>query len=167
MAHSYSHLYRIPATGLRFFTVYGPWGRPDMAMFLFAKAIVEGTPIKLFNHGKMRRDFTYIDDVTRGILRLIDHVPGSAMPADRCATGADLQYRQQRSGRTDACRVASGEGVGPRGGQGDAADAARRRVDNLCRYRGSDARRRVSARRPRSRTAFAHFVAWYRDHYRI
>ena len=77
MAYSYSHLYRLPTTGLRFFTVYGPWGRPDMAIFLFTKAIVEGTPIRLFNHGKMQRDFTYIDDVTRGILRLIDHVPGS------------------------------------------------------------------------------------------
>jgi UDP-glucuronate 4-epimerase len=75
MAHSYSHLYRLPVTGLRFFTIYGPWGRPDMAYFLFAKAIVENSPIKLFNHGKMRRDFTYIDDVTRVILRLIDHVP--------------------------------------------------------------------------------------------
>jgi UDP-glucuronate 4-epimerase len=75
MAHSYSHLYRIPTTGLRFFTVYGPWGRPDMAIFLFTKAIVEGKPIRLFNHGKMRRDFTYIDDVTRVILKLIDHVP--------------------------------------------------------------------------------------------
>ena len=72
MAHSYSHLYRLPVTGLRFFTIYGPWGRPDMAIFLFAKAIVEGTPIKLFNHGKMRRDFTYIDDVTRVVSRLID-----------------------------------------------------------------------------------------------
>jgi UDP-glucuronate 4-epimerase len=75
MAHSYSHLYRIPTTGLRFFTVYGPWGRPDMAIFLFTKAIVEGKPIRLFNHGKMRRDFTYIDDVTRVILKLIGHVP--------------------------------------------------------------------------------------------
>jgi UDP-glucuronate 4-epimerase len=75
MAHSYSHLYRLPTTGLRFFTVYGPWGRPDMAVFLFAKAIIEGTPIKLFNHGKMRRDFTYIDDVARVVLKLIDHVP--------------------------------------------------------------------------------------------
>ena len=65
MAHCYSHLYRLPVTGLRFFTIYGPWGRPDMAIFLFAKAIVEGTPIKLFNHGKMRRDFTHVDDVTR------------------------------------------------------------------------------------------------------
>ena len=75
MAHSYSHLYRLPVTGLRFFTIYGPWGRPDMAIFMFAKSIVEGTPIKLFNHGKMRRDFTHIDDVTRVVLRLVDRIP--------------------------------------------------------------------------------------------
>jgi UDP-glucuronate 4-epimerase len=75
MAHAYSHLYRIPATGLRFFTVYGPWGRPDMAMFIFAKAILGGTPIKLFNHGNMRRDFTYIDDVSEAIVRLMDRPP--------------------------------------------------------------------------------------------
>jgi UDP-glucuronate 4-epimerase len=82
MAHSYSHLYRLPATGLRFFTVYGPWGRPDMAIFLFAKAIIEGQPIKLFNHGRMRRDFTYVDDVTHAILRLMDHVPGDGEAKD-------------------------------------------------------------------------------------
>jgi UDP-glucuronate 4-epimerase len=75
MAHAYSHLYRIPATGLRFFTVYGPWGRPDMAMFIFAKAIVEGKPIKLFNHGHMRRDFTFVDDVSEAVVRLIDRPP--------------------------------------------------------------------------------------------
>jgi UDP-glucuronate 4-epimerase len=75
MAHSYSHLYRLPTTGLRFFTVYGPWGRPDMAMFIFAKAIVEGAPIRLFNHGNMRRDFTFVDDVSEAIVRLIDRPP--------------------------------------------------------------------------------------------
>ncbi len=75
MAHAYSHLYRIPATGLRFFTVYGPWGRPDMAMFIFAKAIVEGKPIKLFNHGKMRRDLTFVEDVSEAVVRLIDRPP--------------------------------------------------------------------------------------------
>ena len=75
MAHAYSHLYRIPATGLRFFTVYGPWGRPDMAMFIFAKAILDGAPIKLFNHGKMRRDFTYVDDVTEAIVRVMNRPP--------------------------------------------------------------------------------------------
>ena len=76
LAHSYSHLYRLPVTGLRFFTVYGPWGRPDMAIFLFARAIVEGKPIRLFNHGKMRRDFTHIDDVARVVSKLIDRIPG-------------------------------------------------------------------------------------------
>jgi UDP-glucuronate 4-epimerase len=75
MAHSYSHLFALPTTGLRFFTVYGPWGRPDMAMWLFASAIISGKPIKLFNHGKMQRDFTYVDDVVESIARLVDHVP--------------------------------------------------------------------------------------------
>jgi UDP-glucuronate 4-epimerase len=75
MAHSYSHLYRLPATGLRFFTVYGPWGRPDMAMFIFAKAILAGQPVRLFNHGKMRRDFTFIDDVVQAVVRLIGRPP--------------------------------------------------------------------------------------------
>lgn len=72
MAHSYSHLYRLPTTGLRFFTVYGPWGRPDMAMFLFSKNILAGHPIQLFNEGKHRRDFTYIDDIVQGVVRVLD-----------------------------------------------------------------------------------------------
>jgi UDP-glucuronate 4-epimerase len=75
MAHSYSHLFGLPTTGLRFFTVYGPWGRPDMAMFIFAKAILAGEPIKLFNHGRMRRDFTYVDDVAEAVVRLIGRPP--------------------------------------------------------------------------------------------
>jgi UDP-glucuronate 4-epimerase len=80
MAHCYSHLYRLPATGLRFFTVYGPWGRPDMAMYIFASAILEGRPIKLFNEGRMQRDFTYVDDVVESVVRLIDRAP-AANPA--------------------------------------------------------------------------------------
>ncbi len=75
MAHSYSHLYDIPTTGLRFFTVYGPYGRPDMALFLFTKAILEGKPIDVFNHGKMKRDFTYVADIVEGIVRLLPVVP--------------------------------------------------------------------------------------------
>lgn len=75
MAHVYSHLYNLPTTGLRFFTVYGPWGRPDMAMFLFTKAIIDGEPIKVFNNGEMERDFTYIDDIVDGIVRVINNVP--------------------------------------------------------------------------------------------
>lgn len=80
MAHSYSHLFRLPTTGLRFFTVYGPWGRPDMMMFLFAKAILEGQPIRIFNRGEMMRDFTYIDDVVEGVIR-ISALPATADPA--------------------------------------------------------------------------------------
>lgn len=72
MAHTYSHLYGLPTTGLRFFTVYGPWGRPDMAYFSFTRAVLEGRPIQVFNHGKMKRDFTYIDDIVEGVLRVLD-----------------------------------------------------------------------------------------------
>ena len=77
MAHTYSHLYGIPSTGLRFFTVYGPWGRPDMSPFLFADAMLHGRAIKVFNSGDMLRDFTYIDDIVEGVLRVIDHIPSS------------------------------------------------------------------------------------------
>jgi len=75
MAHTYAHLFALPVTGLRFFTVYGPWGRPDMAYFSFTKAILEGRPIDVFNHGRMKRDFTYIDDVIEGIVRVVDYIP--------------------------------------------------------------------------------------------
>jgi len=77
MAHTYSHLYGLPTTGLRFFTVYGPWGRPDMALFLFTRAILAGEPIDVFNYGKMRRDFTYIDDIVEGVVRTLDHTATS------------------------------------------------------------------------------------------
>lgn len=76
MAHSYAHLYGIPSTGLRFFTVYGPWGRPDMALFLFTKAMLAGEPITVFNHGKHKRSFTYVDDIVEGVIRTLDRVPG-------------------------------------------------------------------------------------------
>ena len=75
MAHTYSHLYNLPTTGLRFFTVYGPWGRPDMALFLFTRKILAGEPIEVFNHGRHTRDFTYIDDIVEGVIRTLDHVP--------------------------------------------------------------------------------------------
>ncbi|HTU12686.1 MAG TPA: SDR family NAD(P)-dependent oxidoreductase [Allosphingosinicella sp.] len=75
MSETYAHLYRIPLTGLRFFTVYGPWGRPDMAMWIFARKILAGEPIQVFNHGKMRRDFTYVDDIVAGVVAALDHPP--------------------------------------------------------------------------------------------
>ncbi|PIE58630.1 MAG: capsular biosynthesis protein CpsI [Desulfobulbus propionicus] len=85
MAHTYSHLFNIPTTGLRFFTVYGPWGRPDMALFLFTRAMLAGEPINIFNHGNMERDFTYIDDIIEGVVRVLDHVP-QPNPDWRCDT---------------------------------------------------------------------------------
>jgi UDP-glucuronate 4-epimerase len=75
MAHSYAHLYGFPCSGLRFFTVYGPWGRPDMALFLFTRAILAGEPVRVFNHGRHRRSFTYVDDIVEGVVRVLDRVP--------------------------------------------------------------------------------------------
>jgi len=80
MAHTYSHLYGIPATALRFFTVYGPWGRPDMSPFIFTNAIVQGKPISVFNNGDIKRDFTFIDDIVEGIIRVMNMVPGGVVP---------------------------------------------------------------------------------------
>ncbi len=91
MAHTYSHLFALPTTGLRFFTVYGPWGRPDMAMWMFTKAILAGKPIDVFNHGRMRRDFTFVDDIVEGVIRTSDTIPTAqtvASDADDCSTAA-------------------------------------------------------------------------------
>ncbi len=104
MAHTYSHLYGLPTTGLRFFTVYGPWGRPDMALFLFTKAILEGRPIDVFNHGNMRRDFTYIDDIVEGVVRVLDRPaapdPGYRPEAPDPAT-SNAPYRVFNIGNQD------------------------------------------------------------------
>ena len=165
MAYSYSHLYRIPTTGLRFFTVYGPWGRPDMAIFLFTKAIMDGTPIRLFNHGKMKRDFTYIDDVTRGILRLIDHVPGSehengAPPARIYNIGnnrsEDLMHVVGLLER-ELCRKA------------DKLMLPMQPGDVLTTFADIDDLTRAVGFRPETsiEDGVRAFVAWYRDHYGI
>jgi len=104
MAHTYSHLYNLPTTGLRFFTVYGPWGRPDMALFLFTRAMLEGRPIDVFNHGRMRRDFTYIDDIVEGVVRTLDRVaaPDPDFDADRPDPGRSYApYRVFNIGNHD------------------------------------------------------------------
>jgi UDP-glucuronate 4-epimerase len=96
MAHTYSHLYGLPTTGLRFFTVYGPWGRPDMALFLFTKAILEGRPIDVYNHGRMQRDFTYVDDIAEGVIRVTDRIaaPDTAYdPASPDPATSSAPYR--------------------------------------------------------------------------
>lgn len=96
MAHTYSHLYGLPSTGLRFFTVYGPWGRPDMAPMLFARAILAGEAIKVFNHGQMRRDFTYIDDIVAGVVATLDRVPEPDDTFDRLAPTAASSWAPYR-----------------------------------------------------------------------
>jgi len=166
MAHSYSHLYRLPVTGLRFFTVYGPWGRPDMAYFLFAKAIAENSPIKLFNHGKMRRDFTYIDDVTRVILRLIDHVPqgdrgkaggapariynvGNHRPEDLMHVVAVLEKELGRQAIKEMLPMQPGDVVET------FAD-----IEDLTRDIGFAPRTPIE-------DGIRDFVAWYRGHYKV
>jgi len=92
MAHTYSHLYGLPATGLRYFTVYGPWGRPDMSPWLFTSAILEGRPIDVFNHGKMRRDFTYVEDIAEGTVRVLDRIPQPNPAFDRAAPDPASSY---------------------------------------------------------------------------
>ena len=89
MAHTYSHLFGLPTTGLRFFTVYGPWGRPDMSVFLFTKAILEGKPIDVFNGGQMQRDFTYVDDIVEGVVRVLDRIPA---PVDVAGSSSRARY---------------------------------------------------------------------------
>jgi UDP-glucuronate 4-epimerase len=165
MAHSYSHLYRLPTTGLRFFTVYGPWGRPDMAIFLFAKSIVEGKPIRLFNHGKMRRDFTHIGDVTRVIQRLIDQVPqgdreagvapvriynvGNHKPEELMHVVALLEQELGRKAIKDMQPMQPGRVLETFADVGD-----------LMRDTGFRPQTSIE-------DGIRDFVAWYRDHYKV
>jgi UDP-glucuronate 4-epimerase len=109
MAHAYSHLYRLPTTGLRFFTVYGPWGRPDMALFLFTRKILAGEPIEVFNHGRHTRDFTYIDDIVEGVVRALDRVPGPDPALDALAptpASSDAPWRVYNIGNSRPVELA-------------------------------------------------------------
>ena len=162
MAYSYSHLYQLPVTGLRFFTVYGPWGRPDMAVFLFTKAILEGAPIRLFNHGKMRRDFTHIDDIRRIVLGLIDHIPVGAGSAPARVYNIGNQHPEelmhvvalleQALGRTAVKDMLPMQ-------PGDVAETFAD-VSDLMRDTGLKPETSIE-------DGIADFVAWYRDHYRV
>ena len=145
MAHTYSHLYGLPATGLRFFTVYGPWGRPDMAPMLFARAILAGEPIKVFNHGRMQRDFTYIDDIVEGVLRCCDK-PATANPGfdplqpdPATAAAPHRVFNIGNSQPTELAALHRGDGgsLRTRGNQEFSADAAGRCGGHSCRYTGS------------------------------
>ena len=165
IAHSYSHLYRLPVTGLRFFTIYGSWGRPDMAIFLFTKAILEGAPIRLFNHGKMRRDFTHIDDVVRVVLRLVDHIPGNGAdtggaparlynvgnhhPEELTHVVALLEKQLGRVAVKDMLPIQPGDVTETFADVGD-----------LMRDTGFRPQTSIE-------DGIRDFVAWYRDHYRV
>ena len=162
IAHSYSHLYRLAVTGLRFFTIYGPWGRPDMAVFLFTKAIAEGIPIRLFNHGKMRRDFTHIDDAARVVLQLVDQPPheGDAAPARVYNVGnnhpeelthvvAVLERQLGRAAIREMLPMQPG-------------DVTETFADVAELMRDTGFRPQTSIE-----DGLADFVAWYRDYYRI
>ncbi|HET8876663.1 MAG TPA: NAD-dependent epimerase/dehydratase family protein [Casimicrobiaceae bacterium] len=163
MAHSYSHLYRLPTTGLRFFTVYGPWGRPDQAPMLFAKAILEGVPIDVFNAGRMQRDFTYIDDIVEGVVRVLATVPS--------ADGDGAPYAVYNIGNHEAVEldrfVATLERL-----------LGRRAIRNLRPMQPGDVRvTYASIERLARATGFAphtpldeglaRFVDWYRGYYRV
>lgn len=174
MAHTYSHLYGLPTTGLRFFTVYGPWGRPDMALFLFTKAILEGRPIDVFNHGRMQRDFTYVDDIAEGVIRVLDR-PAEPDPAfDPLAphpgTGS-APYRVFNIGNHDPVPLldfigAIEEALGRTAQKnllplqdGD-VPATYADVSALSAWTGFAPQTDI-------RTGIGRFVAWYRDYYRV
>ena len=174
MAHTYSHLYGLPTTGLRFFTVYGPWGRPDMAVFLFTKAILAGQPIDVFNHGKMQRDFTYIDDIVEGVIRTSDHTaePNPAWDSDAPDPATSkAPYRIYNIGNNNPVelmylieiiekelgRVAEKRMLPLQPGDVPATSA---NVDALVRDVGFAPQTPIE-------TGVANFVAWYREYFQI
>jgi UDP-glucuronate 4-epimerase len=174
MAHTYSHLYGLPTTGLRFFTVYGPWGRPDMALFLFTKAILEGKPIDVFNFGQMRRDFTFIDDIVEGVIRTSDHTaePNAAWDSDRPDPATSkAPYRIYNIGNNNPVELmhlistleaALGKTAEKRLLPLQAGDvpATYANVDALIEDVGFAPKTPIE-------TGVARFVSWYRDYYRI
>lgn len=174
MAHTYSHLFKLPTTGLRFFTVYGPWGRPDMALFLFVKAILNNEPIKVFNNGEMVRDFTYIDDIIEGIVRLIDHVPegNSLWSGENPDPGTSLApYRIYNIGNNNPVKLkdfieAIEDSLGKKA-QKEYLPIQPGDVPSTCAD-VSDLMRDVGFR-PNTpiREGIGHFVKWYREYYGV
>ncbi|MBI2380448.1 MAG: NAD-dependent epimerase [Gammaproteobacteria bacterium] len=174
MAHTYSHLFGLPTTGLRFFTVYGPWGRPDMALFLFTKAIIEGRPIDIYNHGKMIRDFTYVDDIVEGVVRVTDATPVANPVYDRVASDPATSYAPYRVFNIgNSSPVQLMEFV-------EAIEAAvgKTAINNFMDIQPGDvpathadvsALEQAVGFKPATavRDGVARFVAWYRDYYRV
>ncbi len=173
MAHTYSHLYGLPTTGLRFFTVYGPWGRPDMALFLFTKAILDGRPIDVFNYGQMQRDFTYIDDIVEGVIRVLDRVAVAdpaydASLADPATSNAP--YRVFNIGNNNPVPLLDfiaciEEALGK---QAEKNLLPLQDGDVPATYANTDALQQWVGFVPGTsvQDGIARFVAWYRDYYR-
>jgi UDP-glucuronate 4-epimerase len=174
MAHTYSHLFKLPTTGLRFFTVYGPWGRPDMALFLFTKAILEGKPIDVFNYGKCQRDFTYIDDIVEGVVRTLDRIPepNPEWSGDHPDCGTSYApYRIYNIGNNQPVELLRfieiiEECLGQKAEKnllplqpGD-VPATYANVDDLMRDVGFKPATPIE-------TGISNFVKWYRDYYRV
>jgi len=160
IAHTYAHLYKIPATGLRFFTVYGPWGRPDMAAFIFTRAILKGEPIRVFNHGEMWRDFTFIDDIVEGVLRALALVPSAAPPHAVYNLG---NHRSEKL--TDFITVLEGA----LGRKAELLLEPMQPGDVPATYADIDASRRDLGFEPATPISIGipKFVGWYRDFYRV
>jgi len=174
MAHAYSHLFGLPATGLRFFTVYGPWGRPDMSYFLFADAILAGRPIDVCNHGRMQRDFTYIDDIAEGVVRVLDR-PAEANPGfDKArpdAASSWAPYRVFNIGNHQPVELmayieALEEALGRKA---EKNFLPLQDGDVPATYADTDALREWVGFQPSTpiQTGIERFVAWYRDYYRV
>jgi UDP-glucuronate 4-epimerase len=175
MAHSYAHLYGLPTTMFRFFTVYGPWGRPDMALFRFTRAILEGAPIDIYNHGDMRRDFTYVDDLVEGITRLIDAPPARPETPQDISDGDSLSpvapFRVVNIGNSEPVRlmdfVEAIEAATGRTAQKRFLDM--QPGDVPATWADATLLERLTGARPRTdlATGVARFVAWYRDFYGV
>ena len=174
MAHTYSHLYGLPTTGLRFFTVYGPWGRPDMALFLFTRAILQGRPIEVYNHGRMQRDFTYVDDIVEGVIRVLDR-PAEPDPAWRADTpdpaASSAPYRVFNIGNHDPVPLLDFIGCieSALGRRAEKTLLPLQDGDVPATYADVDALRDWVGFAPATdiRSGIERFVAWYRDYYSV
>ncbi|MBK1686143.1 NAD-dependent epimerase [Rubrivivax gelatinosus] len=174
MAHTYSHLYGLPTTGLRFFTVYGPWGRPDMALFLFTKAILEGRAIDVFNHGRMKRDFTYVDDIVEGVIRVLDRTaePDPAYLPDAPDPGtSNVPYRVFNIGNHQPVELMAfiGHVEDALGLQAKKNLLPMQDGDVPATYADVDALGAWTGFAPATdlRTGIGRFVDWYRGYYRV
>jgi len=174
MAHTYSHLYQLPTTGLRFFTVYGPWGRPDMALFLFTKAILAGKPIDVYNHGKMRRDFTYIDDIVQGVVRTSDQIAAPNPDWDAARpdpSSSPAPYRLYNIGNNSPVEldhfIATIEAALGRTATRNHLPMQPGDVPATCA--DVDALQRAVGFAPATplETGIARFIEWYRDYYKV